>query len=111
MNALLVVALVAIAVCVIESIITFAFLSKIDILLQLIQSLQKRVDNIESDPHYTARTVEVLGNRVEYLEKKRDELVYELRVIHSVRDSLLAKLQVLDEQNKILASSLEALRK
>lgn len=102
---------IAIIVCVVESVITLVFLSKIDILLGLVDSLQRRIDNIEADPHYTVRTAEVLGKRVEYLEGRRDELTHELRVVHGIRDSLLAKLQIAEEQNRILSSSLEALRK
>jgi len=79
-------------------------------LLELVLSLQRRIAHLETQPSFYSQTVNGLNNRVDYLQRKCDEQQYELRVVQGDRSGLLATVKILEEQNKMLSKSLEALR-
>jgi FtsZ-binding cell division protein ZapB len=77
--------------------------------LELILSLQRRLDKLEAEPQFYSQTVNSLNTRTEYLQRKNDDLNYEVRVVQNDRNALLAKNKILEEQNKALMESLKAL--
>ena len=73
-------------------------------------SLQKRIEALESHSPYYYQTMDGLNKRIEYLQKKLDAKEHELRVISGDRAALLAKNQVLEEQNQMLSDALRVMR-
>lgn len=76
----------------------------IQALVVLIQKLEGRFDS-------SNEAMKILTERIAEVQKKNDELRYENIVIRSTRDAILAKYQVLEEQNRCLSESLKALGK